>query len=357
MQSGEILFDGRPMAEISPLVLANSLAYVDQDVFLFAGTVRENITLWDDSVEEARLARRACRMRRSSTRSPLRPGVYDYKLGEGGLDFSGGQRQRLEIARALVGNPAILVLDEATAALDPLVEQQIDDNIRRRGCTCIIIAHRFSTIRDCDEIVVLANGRVEGRGTHAELLAQLSALRRAAAGEYGIGDMAVDNLAALAAKSPSRRRSRSPASTPLRLDGRDGGWLVRERTGRSVRGRARRRRAEPACVIRWLDRRGRDDDRTARRPRPITVIAVGQLDTSVASLRAEDVAAWPIDQPSGTDRPLGSPYRRCRIRRYPAWPELAAEPGHPGRPRARDKDSTRRAGRVGGAARRKIVRR
>lgn len=169
VRSGQILFDGCPIAEISPLVLANSLAYVDQDVVLFAGTVRENLTLWDDSVEEARLAA-ALQDAAIFDEIAVRPGVYDYKLGEGGLDFSGGQRQRLEIARALVGNPAILVLDEATAALDPLVEQQIDRNIRRRGCTCIIIAHRYSTIRDCDEIVVLSNGRVEGRGTHGELL-------------------------------------------------------------------------------------------------------------------------------------------------------------------------------------------
>jgi NHLM bacteriocin system ABC transporter peptidase/ATP-binding protein len=167
--SGEILFDGRRIAEIPPAVLANSLAYVDQDVVLFASTVRENLSLWDDSVEEARLAR-ALQDAAIFDEIALRPGLYDYKVGEAGLDFSGGQRQRLEIARALVGEPAILVLDEATAALDPLVEEQIDENIRRRGCTCIIIAHRYSTIRDCDEIVVLSNGHVEGRGTHAELL-------------------------------------------------------------------------------------------------------------------------------------------------------------------------------------------
>jgi NHLM bacteriocin system ABC transporter peptidase/ATP-binding protein len=167
--SGEVRFDGRPLGEIPRGVLANSLAYIDQDVFLFAGTVRENISLWDDSVDEAQLAR-ALRDAAIFDEVSLRPGLYDHVLIEDGLNFSGGQRQRLEIARALVGEPSILVLDEATAALDPIVEAQIDANIRRRGCTCIIIAHRYSTIRDCDEIIVLKKGRVVGRGTHAELM-------------------------------------------------------------------------------------------------------------------------------------------------------------------------------------------
>jgi ABC-type multidrug transport system fused ATPase/permease subunit len=151
-------------------VVANSLAYVDQDIFLFAGTVRENITMWDSSVDDARLAR-ALRDAVMFDEIAERPGIYNYAVAEGGVDFSGGQRQRLEIARALAAEPTILVLDEATAAVDPVVEQAIDENLRRRGCTCVIIAHRLSTIRDCDEIVVLSKGRVEGRGTHAELLA------------------------------------------------------------------------------------------------------------------------------------------------------------------------------------------
>jgi len=172
--SGEIRFDGRPLSDVPPDVFANSVAHVDQDIFLFEGTVRDNLTLWDPTVPEANVSQ-ALKDASIHDEVAARLGNFDCYVAEAGVNFSGGQRQRIEIARALVNNPTILVLDEATAALDPYMEQQIDDNLRRRGCACIIIAHRLSTIRDCDEIILLDNGKVAERGTHGELLAKAGA--------------------------------------------------------------------------------------------------------------------------------------------------------------------------------------
>jgi NHLM bacteriocin system ABC transporter peptidase/ATP-binding protein len=167
--SGEILFDGRRRAEWDRERLALALALVDQDIVLFEGTFRENLTLWDDSVSDAALIRAA---EDACIHDMIlqRPGGYDGHIEEGGRNFSGGQRQRLEIARALVNDPRVLVLDEATSALDPIVEQRIDDNLRRRGCTTIVVAHRLSTVRDADCIYVHDAGRIVEHGTHDELM-------------------------------------------------------------------------------------------------------------------------------------------------------------------------------------------
>ncbi len=173
--SGEILFDGRPRHEVPEEVLSRSLSMVDQHVILFSATVRENLTLWnpavpDDDVVDA--ARDAC----IHDEILSRPLGYTTQVEENGGNFSGGQRQRMEIARALVGNPTVLILDEATSALDAATEESVDDALRRRGCSCLIVAHRLSTVRDCDEIIVLDKGVEVQRGTHDELMTDESGL-------------------------------------------------------------------------------------------------------------------------------------------------------------------------------------
>ncbi|NET70717.1 MAG: ATP-binding cassette domain-containing protein [Sphaerospermopsis sp. SIO1G2] len=168
---GEILFDNLPRPKIPRLVLAHSLAMVEQNIFLFTGTVRDNLTLWDETVSDDDLIK-ACQDAEIHSLIMSLPGGYDAQLTEQGLNLSGGQRQRLEIARTLVRNPAILILDEATSALDAETELMIDRNLRRRGISCIIIAHRLSTIRDCDQIIVLDHGKIMQTGTHEELSCQ-----------------------------------------------------------------------------------------------------------------------------------------------------------------------------------------
>ncbi|MBR2869142.1 MAG: NHLP family bacteriocin export ABC transporter peptidase/permease/ATPase subunit [Clostridia bacterium] len=167
---GEILFDGKPITQIDKSVFRGSLAVVDQDVILFEDTIANNIKMWDSSIEdfEMILAARDAHLHEDIMQ---RDGGYNYKLTEGGKDFSGGQRQRMEIARVLAQDPTIIILDEATSALDAKTEYEVVESIKDRGITCIVVAHRLSTIRDCDEIIVLDNGVVVERGTHDDLYA------------------------------------------------------------------------------------------------------------------------------------------------------------------------------------------
>jgi len=168
---GEILFDGIPMKEIDRSVFTGSVAVVDQDIIMFEDTISSNVKMWDESIKDFEVIA-AARDAQIHEDIMARDGGYEYRMTEGGKDFSGGQRQRMEIARVLAQDPTIVILDEATSALDARTEYDVVNAIKERGITCIVIAHRLSTIRDCDEIIVLKHGQVVDRGTHEELYAK-----------------------------------------------------------------------------------------------------------------------------------------------------------------------------------------
>lgn len=180
--SGEILFDGHPLKEIPREVFCRSVAIVVQQPVLFAASIRDNLVMWDAMTPDQFLIA-ATQDAAIHDEIISRPTGYESKVDEGGRNFSGGQRQRLELARALVNNPSVLVLDEATSALDAATELRVDDRIRRRGCSCLIIAHRLSTIRDADRIVVVDRGGTVEEGTHEELYVEDSFYRRLLHGE------------------------------------------------------------------------------------------------------------------------------------------------------------------------------
>ncbi len=167
--SGEILMDKTPVDAIPADILASSVAVVTQTISLFDGSIYDNITTWNSGITQEEVVQ-AAKDAQIHEDIILRPGGYDYILRENGSNMSGGQRQRIEIAKALAVNPTILILDEATSSLDSTTEKKILDNIKRRRCTCIVVAHRLSTIRDCDEIIVLERGFIRERGTHEELI-------------------------------------------------------------------------------------------------------------------------------------------------------------------------------------------
>ena len=168
---GEVLLDGVPVQKVNRAVLINSLSVVNQDITLFEGTIEDNLKMWDESIEDFSMVM-AAHDAQIHEDIAERPGAYQSRLTENGKNFSGGQRQRMEIATALAKDPSILIMDEGTSALDPKTEEKVMQHISNLGITIILIAHRLSTIRDCDSIYVMEQGKVSQQGSHEELMQQ-----------------------------------------------------------------------------------------------------------------------------------------------------------------------------------------
>ncbi len=182
IRSGKILFDGKERLDIERYLFTQSVSIVNQNIALFRGTIRDNLTLWDDSVDEQTIIE-ACKDAGIYNDIMQRANGLDYMMTEGGKNFSGGQRQRMEIARAFIKKPTLLILDEATSALDPPTEKRVMDAVKRRKMTCVVIAHRLSTIRNADRIIVLERGKVIEEGTHQSLIKANGAYARLAGSE------------------------------------------------------------------------------------------------------------------------------------------------------------------------------
>lgn len=168
---GEVLVGGKPIETLSRELLTGSLAVVDQEIVIFEDTIANNIKMWDTTIEDYEMIL-AARDAQIHDDIMQREGGYNAKMSEGGRNFSGGQRQRIEIARVLANDPRVIIMDEATSALDAQTEYDVVNAVRDRGITCIVVAHRLSTIRDCSRIVVLNHGEVVEQGTHEELYAK-----------------------------------------------------------------------------------------------------------------------------------------------------------------------------------------
>ena len=165
---GEVLFDGKPRKAIDRMTFVNSVSVVNQDVTLFEGTISDNVKMWDESIEDYTMVL-ACHDAQIHHEIMERPGAYQGTVAERGKNFSGGQRQRIEIATALAKEPAILLMDEGTSALDPQTEAKVMENLYGLGMTMIMIAHRLETIAGCDQIYVIEQGSITQHGTHDEL--------------------------------------------------------------------------------------------------------------------------------------------------------------------------------------------